>query len=217
VKWTILEELDEEERRQLRAAARRRRFGRREVLFHHGDPGDTVHLIETGLVAVYITTPLGNTVIFAVLGPGEAVGELALVSAHAERTASAVALEPTETLSLRRDQFEELRRSHPGVDRLLVELLAATVRRLNRELVDAYFTPADRRVVRHLHALAARSPEVEGRRVVRLTQEDLAALAGTSRATVNRTLRDLERVGALALRRGRIEVHDLERLAGRAP
>jgi DNA-binding GntR family transcriptional regulator len=59
-------------------------------------------------------------------------------------------------------------------------------------------------------------PERDGRRVVRLTQEDLAGLAGTSRATVNAALRDLEREGAIALARGRVEVLDLELLAGRA-
>ena len=217
MRWTVLDGLDEEEQRQLRAAARRRRFARREVLFHHGDPGEAVHLIVSGLVAVYVTTPLGNTVIFAVFGAGEAVGELALVTPEAERSASAVALEPTETLTLRRSQFEELRRTHPRIDRVLVELLAARVRRLNAELVDAYFTPADRRVVRQLHALGARTPDADGRRTIRLTQEDLAALAGTSRATVNRTLRDLERSGALELRRGRIEILDLARLARRTP
>jgi CRP/FNR family transcriptional regulator, cyclic AMP receptor protein len=217
LRWAVLEGLEDEERRQLLAAARRRRFARREVLFHHGDPGDTVHLIAVGMVAVYIRTPLGNTVIFAVLGPGEAVGELALVSGAGDRTASAVALEPTETLSLRRDQFEELRRSHPRVDRMLVELLAARVRRLNGELVEAYFISADRRVLRRLLSLASQVPEAGGQRVIRLTQEDLAGLAGTSRATVNKTLRELERAGVVALRRGRIEVRGIDLLAARVP
>jgi CRP/FNR family transcriptional regulator, cyclic AMP receptor protein len=215
VEWTLLEGLGEEERRGVLASARRRRFGRREVIFHAGDPGETLHLIASGWVAVSVTTPLGSVATFALLGPGEAVGELALIS-PGERAATAIALQPTETLSLRRDQFEELRRRHPGIDRLLVELLAERVRRLDRELVEAYFARAETRVARRLLRLARAMPERDGRRVVPLTQEDLAGLAGTSRATVNGTLRELEREGTIALARGRVEVVDLDALAHRA-
>ena len=159
------------------AAARRRRFRRQEVLFHAGDPGEALHLIAKGRVAVYVTTPLGSTATFAVLGPGEAVGELALVSPVAERTATAIALEPTETLSLRRDQFEALRNAHPFVDRLLVELLAARVRQLDADLVEAFFTAAETRVLRRLARLATQYADAGGRAVIHLTQEDLAGLA----------------------------------------
>jgi CRP-like cAMP-binding protein len=215
VDWALLRTLGEEERRGVIAAARRRGFARREVLFHAGDPGESMHLIASGWVAVSVTTPTGSTATLAVLGPGEAVGELALIS-PGERAATAIAVEPTETMSLRRAQFDELRQRHAGVDRLLVELLANRVRRLNGELVEAYFVRAEKRVARRLLRLARAMPEREGRRVVRLTQEDVAGLAGTSRATVNATLRELERGGAIALARGRVEVIDLQILDDRA-
>ena len=214
MQWALLQGLGEDERRDIIASARRRRFSRREVLFHAGDPGEALHLIISGWVAVDVTTPVGTTATFAVLGPDEAVGELALIS-PGERSATAIALEPTETLSLRRDQFEELRRRHLGTDRLLVELLAERVRRLDRELVEAYFVRAETRVVRRLLELARRMPDRDGRRVVRLTQEDLAGLAGTSRATVNRALRELEQAGVIAQAHGRVDVLDLALLADR--
>lgn len=216
MEWDVLAGLGEEERRQVLAAARRRRFRRQEVLFHAGDPGEALHLIAKGRVAVYVTTPLGSTATFAVLGPGEAVGELALVSPNVERTATAIALEPTETLSLRRDQFEALRNAHPFVDRLLVELLAARVRQLDADLVEAFFTAAETRVLRRLARLANQYADAGGRAVIHLTQEDLAGLAGTSRATVNRTLRSAQEAGILALRRGSIELLDLDALQRRA-
>ena len=140
---------------------------------------------------------------------------MALIEAG-ERTATAIALEPTETLSLRRGQFEELRRDHPQIDRVLVHLLAARVRRQNEDLVDAYFASAETRVIRRLHAIASRLPAEGEMRTIRLTQEDVAALAGTTRPTANRVLRDLERAGILVLHRGRIQVIRLERLASRA-
>lgn len=210
----LLDVLDPEERRQVLAQGRRRTFGRREVLFHRGDPGDAVHFLSSGTVAVYVVTAVGSTAIFAVFGPGEAVGEMALVEAG-ERTATAIALEATETLSLRRDQFEELRESHPQVDRLLVQLLAARVRRQNVALIDAYFTPADTRVMLRLLSIAERLPERDGVRAIRLTQEDLAAFAGTTRPTANKVLRELERAGILSLQRGQIQVARLDVLSAR--
>jgi CRP-like cAMP-binding protein len=215
VEWSLLESLGPEERREVLAAARRRRFARREVLFHRGDPGETVHLITSGTVAVYVATPTGSTTIFAVFGPGEAVGEMALVEAG-ERTATALAVDVTETLSLRRDQFETLRRRHPQIDRSLVALLAARVRRQNADLLDAYLASAETRVLRRLLRLAERAPDADGVRTVRFTQDDLAALAGTTRPTANKVLRNLERAGTIALARGRIVVMSIEDLERRS-
>lgn len=211
--WGLLDGLDDDDRRRVLAAARRRRFARREVLFHEGDPGDTLHLIERGRVAVRITTPLGDTATLVVLGAGDVVGELALVDgAEGRRSATAVALEKTETLSLHRDEFAALRREHPSVEHLLVSALTATVRRTSRHLLDALYVPADKRVARRLIDLV----DVYGTDEIAITQDDLASLAGTSRATVNRVVGELEAAGALALSRGRIVVTDAAPIAKRA-
>lgn len=215
--WPILQSLTEEDRRRVLASTRRRRFGRREILFHEGDPGDTLHLIDKGRVAVRITTPLGDVATLGVLGPGEVVGEMALLgSGH--RGATVVALERTETLALHRDQFFELRRDHPAVDRFLIDVLAAEVHRLDAQLMEALFLPVERRVLRRLLALTGvyRGEGAANGSEIPLTQDDLASLAGTSRATVNRVLRHAEEAGWVALGRGRIRVLDHERLARRA-
>ena len=215
--WSFLEGVPEDDRRRLLAATQRRRFGRREVLFHDGDPGDTVHLLDRGRVAVRITTPLGDVATLRVRGPGEVIGELALLDASSRRVATVVALERVETLALHRDQFVELRRRHPSVDAFLVNVLAEEVRRLSGLLVEALHVPVDTRVVRRLAALveAYRDPEAPPGAVVEvpLTQEDLASLAGTSRATVNRVVGEAERDGLVERRRGRIVVLQPEQLA----
>lgn len=215
-RWELLRGLPDDERRELLASGRRRRFARREVLFHAGDTGDTIHLIVSGLVAVYVTTPLGNTAILGLLSPGEAVGELALLTGNTERTATAIALEPTETLSIRRDVFLRARERHRDVDRILIEVLAERVRVLNQQLVDAYFEPAEKRLARCLVALRDDTAGADGGQVVRLTQEQVAGLAGISRATANRVLREFEEAGVLGLARGRITIADPKRLAALA-
>jgi CRP-like cAMP-binding protein len=191
------------------------------VLFHEGDPGDTVHLLDRGRVAVRITTPLGDVATLRVRGPGEVIGELALLGdGSSRRTATVVALERCETLALHRDQFAELRARHPSVDAFLVNVLAEEVGRLSGLLVEALHVPVDTRVLRRLVALAEayRDPEEpgDGPIEVPLTQEDLASLAGTSRATVNRVVGEAEKAGLVELRRGRVIVVDREGLVRRA-
>jgi CRP-like cAMP-binding protein len=214
--WPILGSLSEEDRRRVLAAARRRRFARKEVVFHEGDAGASLHLIVKGRLGVRVTTPLGDTATLVVLGPGDFFGELALLSAEETRTATVVALEPAETLTVHRDQFEELRRDHPAVERLLNETLATQVRRLTAHLLEALYVPADKRVLRHLLGLVALYGDGKPGTVVPLTQDDLAEMAGTTRPTVNRLLRSFEETGAVDLRRGEIEVIDPDALARKA-
>jgi CRP/FNR family cyclic AMP-dependent transcriptional regulator len=213
---TLFENLPEPELRQVVAAARRRVFRRNEVVFHGGDPADTLHLIARGRFASKVTTQFGDMVTVAVQGPGEAFGELALVEAGASRSTSVVALEPGETYAVGRDDFSRLRRQYPAVNDVLVTLMAKRLRRQSELLVEALFVPAETRVLRRLCELAALYGDGGDGTVVPLTQEDVAALSGTSRATVNRILRAEAKRGTVRLTRGRTTVLDLADLAARA-
>jgi CRP-like cAMP-binding protein len=211
VDWELLAGLPQEEVRRILQGARRRRFSRGEVLFHEGDPAATVHLLARGRVAVRVTTPLGDVCTLDILGPGGVLGELALLCPGAPRSATAVALELTETMTIDEASFSALRDEHREVADTLVQVLTARVLRLNERLVEALYVPADVRIIRRLLDLVALYGDV-----VPLTQDDLAELAGTTRSTVNRVLRREERTGSLTLARGKIEVRDREALAARA-
>jgi CRP/FNR family cyclic AMP-dependent transcriptional regulator len=211
VRWKILEGLPEEEVRRVIASAHRRRFARQEVLFHEGDPATTVHLVAKGRIAVRVTTPQGDVATVDLVLAGDVVGELALLSPGRRRRATAVAMEPTETLSIDETTFSTLRRDDPAVADFLVQLLAARVHRLTDRLLEALYLPAEVRLWRRILELS----DVYGD-VVPLTQEDLAGLAGTTRATVNRALRREEKLGTIALGRGRVSVVDRDGLARRS-
>ena len=218
MKWKLLEGVPEADVQRLLSIARRRRFGRGEVVFHQDDPADTLHLIDKGRFAVRVATRLGDTAILSVLGPGEMFGELALLDeGEARRSATVAALEGGETLSVHRLDFDRLTGEHPETTQVLNAILSAQVRRLSAHLLDALYVPADRRVLRRLIEVAAVYGEggAEGA-VVPLTQEDLADLAGTSRATVNRVLREEEARGTVQLGRGRTRVVDPAELSRRA-
>lgn len=215
MKWQLLADVPDDALRALLTIARRRAFARNEVVFHNGDPADSLHLISKGRFSVRITTPLGDNVTLSVRGPGDAFGELALLHKERLRSATVSALEPGETHSVYREDFERLRRDHPIVNDVLIGILADRLRRLSEQVVEAYHVTSDRRVLRRVCELAELYSRGDGETIVPLTQEEIAELAGTSRATVNRVLRDAERRGAVELRRGKTAVLDLEALTRR--
>lgn len=217
MRWTILEGLPEAERERLLQVSRRRRFAAGEVVFHRGDPADTLHLIARGRFAVRIVTPLGDTATLALLGPGQTFGELALLGEEQPRSATVAALEPGETRSIHTLDFQRIRREYPAVDGLLLTLLRLQIERLSTQLVESMYIAADRRVLRRLvDAVRLYGENEAGKGTdVPLTQEELAQLAGTSRATVNKVLREMEDRGALELRRGRAIVLDMAALVRR--
>jgi CRP/FNR family transcriptional regulator, cyclic AMP receptor protein len=215
--WALLEGVPDEEVQRLLSIARGRRFERGEVVFHEDDPADTLHLVVKGRFAVRTQTRFGDSAILNVIGPGQIFGEIALVAGgEPRRSATVAALEAGQTQSVHRLDFERLCREHPEVLRVVVAILAGQVRRLSGQLLDALYVPAEKRVLRRLAEVAAvyardGEPETE----IPLTQEHLADLAGTSRATVNRVLRGEQDAGVVRLARGRTVVVDLEALTSR--
>ena len=210
--WPVLRPLDEEDRRRVLAAASRHRYGRGEAIFREGDPGDSLHLLDKGHVAVQMTTPLGDVLTLAVLGPGEMFGELAALSSAPYRSATIRSLDRTETLVIGGDEFAELRRRHPSLNELLLELASARIPRLSSQLVEALFVRVDKRVLRRVMALAELYGGCRAGTTIPVRQDDIAELAGATRPTVNRALKEAAAGGAIELGRSRITVVDPERL-----
>jgi len=215
VEWPLLADLPAEDVRELLAIARRRTFDKGEVVFHRDDPAESLHLIVRGRFAARVVTAVGDSVLLDVLGPGQAFGELALLLPGERRSATVSALEDGETRSVFRDDFARLQRSHPGVKDVLLRLLAEQVRRTSDRIVEAHHVDADTRVRRRLCELGETYRDGDDVPVVPLTQDDLAAMAGASRATVNRVLREEEKRGAVVLRRGRVTLLDIAELERR--
>jgi CRP-like cAMP-binding protein len=211
VKWPLLDVVTEEQAREVLRIARRRKFAKGQTIFYEGDPGETLHLIDKGRVAVRVTTPLGDTATLRVLAPGDFFGDLAVVS-PGPRVATIVALEAVETLGLHRDAFDELRRQHPDVDRVLLEAAVSEVRRLSIALLDALYVPVPKRLARRLVELAAVYSQGTGPVAITLTQDDLAGLCGTTRPTVNQILMQLQEAGALEVGRAKVTIVDPARL-----
>ncbi len=216
MQWQLLSGVGEEEVRRLLSTARRRTFDRNEVVFHHDDLGDSLHLIAKGRFAIRIVAPLGGSAMIRVRGPGEHFGEMALLLEGPRRAATVFALEAGETFAVPAAAFERLRKAHPRLDGVLLQLLAAEIRLVDERLLELLYLPAKKRLLRRLCEVALLYDRGARPIEVTLTQEQLAELAHTSRATVNAVLRDEERRGILQLARGSTKVLDLDSLRSRA-
>lgn len=173
---------------------RRRRFKRNGVIFHQGDPGDSLFIIESGSVKVVLLSPDGGEdAIIATLGPGMSFGELALLDGAA-RSASAIAVEPVEALVLDRGSFDQLLDTEPQFRHSIVAGLALELRRLTGHVEELHFLDLPGRLAMRIVRMAeevAPGTHHDVRLPWPFTQSELAAMIGGARQSINRMLQGL--------------------------
>jgi len=210
--------LDDEAAQALLAQMASTSMDRGHVLFHEGDPGDSLYVIGEGKIKLGRTSPDGRENLVAILGPGEMFGELSLFD-PGPRTMTATAVAETQLMGLRNDSLTGLLSGRPEVSKALLGALAQRLRRTNEHLADLVFTDVPGRVAKALLDLAQRfgRPAEDGVLVSHeLTQEELAQLVGASRETVNKALADFATRGWLKLEARAVLLRDVERLQRRA-
>jgi CRP/FNR family cyclic AMP-dependent transcriptional regulator len=178
---------------QLFAGAKPVRLAGDEVLFLAGDPGDGCYRVEQGLLKVSIIAPSGAERILAIVGPGAIVGELSVVDGR-PRSASVAAVRDSELSFVSRAAFQSFADRHPEIYRHLITLLASRLRDTDAVVAAESFLPLKGRVARALLDLSdAFGQDVgQGRILIRqkISQSDLAAMAGIARENVSRILND---------------------------
>ena len=208
---------DEDALQELARALRHRRFRRNEVIFHEGDPGDSLHIVASGQIKILLLSAEGEEAIIATLRPGDFFGELALLDG-APRSATAVAIDPAETLVLPRAVFRELLERSEGLRDALLTGLAHELRRLTSQVEELYFLDLAGRLATRLTRLA-REAEPDAEHEVRLdwpfTQSDLAAMIGGSRQSVNRLLSILVEDGLVRIEPDHLVITDVNELERR--
>lgn len=200
--------LPETELTQLAGQARPRRYRAGATIFHREDPGSMLHVIHSGRVKLTLTSPEGREITVQILGPGNFFGELALLDGG-PRSASVVALEPVETLTLDRAPFITTLERHPEVAGALLAVLGDRLRQTDELIQDILFLDLPARLAKQLLLLADRhgSATAQGIRIaMRLSQSDLASLVGATRESVNRCLSAYADRGLLALDRDAITI-----------
>ncbi len=189
--------LSPEDAEALAARLIMRRFSPGQIIFHHGDPGGLLYIMSKGKVKITHATPDGQEALLAILGQGDFFGELALLD-NSPRSATAEALQTTETLTLHRDDFRRFLQQNPNFAMHVLQTMAQHIRRLNSQLSDIFFLDLPGRLARTLLRLAEQHgrPISEGTLIdLSLTQTDLAEMTGATRVSINKTLGRFRRAG----------------------
>jgi CRP-like cAMP-binding protein len=194
----IFSELSETDVTSLAQLLARRKYPKDAVVFFENEEGDSFFMIVQGRIKVTILGDDGREVILSMLGPGDFFGEMALLD-NEPRSASAIAAEESELLSLSRADFQGVatKRSITGA---LIKVLTARLRRANHQISTLALLDVYGRVARVILDMARE----EGRRLKdgriafrRATHQEIANRIGTTRETVTRMLKDLERQGLI--------------------
>jgi CRP/FNR family transcriptional regulator, cyclic AMP receptor protein len=163
-----------------------------EALFRAGDPGDGCYRIQTGLVKIVVASRQGEERIISLLGPGAIVGELSIIDGE-PRSASVFAVSDCVLSFVSRAKFEKFTEAHPELTSYLVRTLALRLRKADDALAATTFLSVKGRLARALLILAEYAGEENNGRIElqhKISQGDLAAMAGVARENVSRTMSD---------------------------
>ena len=195
----IFSELTDGDITSLAKLSSRRRYPKDTVVFFENEEGDSFFMILAGRIKVTILGDDGREVILSMLGPGDFFGEMALLD-NEPRSATAIAVEETELLSLSRTDFQSVLTDNRSITTALIKILTARLRRANHQISTLALLDVYGRVARVIVDMARE----EGRRLRdgriafrRATHQEIANRIGTTRETVTRMLKDLERQGLI--------------------
>ena len=211
-------ELDPDSVERLADRAVERTYKKGQLIFHEGDPGDSLYVVAAGMVKVFVTSEEGEEMVLVTLRSPEIFGEVALLDGG-QRSASAEALESTTLLILTRPVFLEVLKGSSTLTEALLRSLGGLVRRLTEQTSDLVFLDLYGRVAKLIVTFAQTRGEEAGEGVIldlQLTQTDIAAMVGGSRQSVNQILRAFERRGYLEVQGRRIILKKADQLRRRA-
>ncbi|MGI9324233.1 MAG: Crp/Fnr family transcriptional regulator [Pseudomonadales bacterium] len=193
-----------------------RRLAKGELLCRQGEPGNALYGIVSGQVRISANSADGQEFHLNVLGPGEVLGEIALLDGG-ERTASAAATVDSLVFALPRDTFAQLLKDEPQLSVHLLTLLCARIRWTSDIVEDVAFRSVPMRLARRVAILARlhgeQSPEGM---VLRLSQAELAQFLNVSRQVVNGNLQNWQRMDVIKVSRGKLIVRDFDGLEAAA-
>lgn len=195
---------------------RLRAFNARQHIFHEGDVGHSLYLLNKGQVRIYITGLDGHETSVIMFGRiGELFGELSLID-EKTRSANAIAVRPTELYMLSRTDFLKLISLYPRLSLNLMQILSERVRYNTRNVDSLVSLDVQQRLARKLLEYGDKYGEIDAHHHTFITpvlrQGDLASLLGTTRESINKTLRALREQNILEIHSGQITILDVPAL-----
>jgi CRP/FNR family transcriptional regulator, cyclic AMP receptor protein len=192
---------------------RERTYPKGSVILFQGDPGDSLYVLRQGRAKVVLIGEDGREVILGVLEPGAHFGELALIDDQ-PRSAHVIAMEDSQLLILRREDFRRRVEANPSVAWALLTELSRRLRRADQKIGGLVLLDVPGRISRLLLDLSAESSN--GMIEKPLTHQTIAQMIGASRETVSRAMKEFQEEGLIRVERRRIAVANRDALEKRA-
>ncbi len=203
---------------QLSMCIRVQKLRKKETLFRKGDEGTALYIIKKGTIKIVLPSRVGEEVILTIFSEGDFLGEMSLLD-RSPRSADAVAMEGSELYVLNRSDFLSfLQRSQNAIECIL-SCLSERLRKTDDLLEDATFLTVSAKLAKKLIELGSEFGVKDKDTVkiaLKLTQQDIANLVGTTRESINKELKVLRDKGLITNEGGHIQILDLERIKRRA-
>lgn len=211
---SLLEYVAPVEMDRLEAAAETEVFEANQCVFRRGEPGTAIMSVIRGRVRISNRSAEGREVNLAVLGPGEILGEIAVIDGG-ERSANAFAMEATELLVITRDEFLNFLERNPQACLRLLKILCDRFRWTDETVSDLNIFNLRPRLAKRLLSLCDQygEPEQDAMRIaLRLPEETLASMMGSTREAVKRQLKIWADDDLIVLDEGGLLVRDRQGL-----
>lgn len=211
---SLFSNLTEEELSQLAQIVRERKFDRNQVIFYEGDLGGSLYVIVSGTVKIVIMADDGREHILGLLDEGNFFGEISLIDGE-PRSATAIALDKVNVVMISRDDFVRLLRENPEMSLKIMKTLCDRLRRTDKHVETLAFLSAPGRVAQVILNWAEKEAPGEDKNVHiphKMTRQEFASIAGTSRETLTRVLMDFQDDGLIKLEKNSILLNDRKHL-----
>lgn len=206
----IFSELTDQEIDTIMQMANRRVFNKSTMILLEEDAAETLFIIEYGSVKITRLNDEGREVILAILGSAEFFGEMALLDGQG-RSANVMALEETALYTLVRRDFLDVLNRFPSISIQLLKEMTQRLRKSDQQIKSLSLSDAEHRIGISLHRIAEDMGIFKmGQVVIKKMpyQQDVANMAGTSRETVSRMLKNLELKGLIEREGRRLIIMD---------
>ena len=213
-KVPLFSELDEGELQQLAGVMREQHYKKHTTIVHVDDPGNSLYILKSGLVKVTIEDQHGYEMILRILYPTDFFGDMSLLDGM-PRSATVTTQELSDVLTISRDHFLNIIEKSPKILLKMTSVVSKRLRKANEFIHSLAFFDVYGKVARVLLNLATERGRVTEQGTVidmRLTQQELAELAGMTRETMARTLREFQQAGCIRVESGVISILALDML-----
>lgn len=215
----LLRDFDDPQLEKIAAVVSNQHVGRHQFVVREGDPGETFYIIVEGSVAVCRIASDGRETILSILKEGDFFGEMSILDSSL-RSASIKTLTECQFAMIKRDDFLELLDNNPKIGKLLVIELSERLRAANQLIAATTSQDIRSRLASLLLNLGENfgEPAENGVRIsLRLTNQEMANMIGTTRETVNRTLNRFWDDRLIDMRTSHVVIVDQGRLKALIP